>query len=74
MKKDEFLKMETAEANIELDEIKNKDNKITSQKGASSTTEVNIAIQEDFYDDSHEEVLLTYMHSNTPVIKITGKD
>lgn len=74
MKKDELLKMETAEVNIDLDEIKNKDNNINSKKGVSSTTEANIAIQEDFYDDSHEEVLLTYMHSNTPIIKITGKD
>ncbi|MEI4768073.1 hypothetical protein WAX74_00165 [Psychrobacillus sp. FJAT-51614] len=74
MKKDEFINMETAEANIDLNEIMNEDNKITSKKGASSTTEANIAIQEEFYDASHEEVLPTYIYNNTPAIKITGKD
>lgn len=75
MKKDEPLNMETAKANIELNEIMNEDNKITYKKGASSTTEANIAIQEHFYsENNNEEVLPTYINNETPAIKITGKD
>lgn len=66
MKKDEFLNMETAKANIDLNKIKNEDNKISYKKGASSTTEANIAIQEDFYsENSHEEVMPTYITNGT---------
>lgn len=75
MKKDEFLNMETAKANIDLNEIMNGDNNITYKKEASSTDEANIAIQEDFYsNNSHEEVIPTYINNETPAIKITGKD
>jgi hypothetical protein len=75
MKKDEFLNTEAAKANIDLNEIMNEDNKIIYKKGASSTTEANIAIQEDFYSENrHEEVLPTYINNETPAIKITGKD
>ena len=76
MKKDDFLNMETAETNIELNEIMNEDNKLIYGKGASSTTEVNIAIQEEFYaKNNQEEVLPTYVSNNgTPVIKVTGKN
>ncbi|MFJ8065665.1 hypothetical protein ACIQYS_13615 [Psychrobacillus sp. NPDC096426] len=75
MKKDKFLNMETAEANIELNEIMNEDNKFTFKKGASSATEANIAIQEEFYaKNNQEEVLPTYINNDTPAIKISGKD
>lgn len=75
MKKDEFLNMETANANIDLNEIMNEDNKITYKKGVRSTTEANIAIQEDFYsENNYEEVIPTYINNETPAIKITGKD
>ena len=37
MKKDELLNMESANANIDLNEIMNEDNKIIYKKGASST-------------------------------------
>lgn len=66
--------METAEVNIKLNEKMNEDNKII-YKGAGSTTEANIAIQEAFYSENNsEEVLPTYLNNNTPAIKVTGKD
>ena len=66
MKKDEFLNMETAKANIDLNKIMNEDKKIFYKKGASSTTEANIAIQEDFYsENSHEEGMPTYIINGT---------
>ena len=75
MKKDEFLNMETAKANIDLNKIMNEDNKIIYKKGASSTTEANIAIQEDFYsENSHEEVMPTYIINGTQAIKFIDKD
>jgi len=75
MKKDEFLNTEAANANIDLNEIMKEDNKIIYKKGASSTTEANIAIQEDFYSENRRgEVLPTYINNETPAIKITGKD
>ncbi|SES17368.1 hypothetical protein [Psychrobacillus sp. OK032] len=76
MKKNEFQNMETAEANIELNEIMNEDNKLIYRKGASSATEANIALQEEFYaKNNQEQVLPTYISNNdTPVIIVTGKD
>ncbi|MFJ8237800.1 hypothetical protein ACIQ34_19040 [Ureibacillus sp. NPDC094379] len=69
------IDMETAEVNIKLNEKMNEDNKILYKKGASSTTEANIAIQEAFYaENNSDEVLPTYLNNNTPAIKITGKD
>lgn len=73
MKKDE--NMETAQANIELNEKMNEDNNIIHRKKVNSTEEANIAIQEEFYSDKkHEDVLPTYINNETPAIKITGKD
>ncbi|MEK4486110.1 hypothetical protein MHH81_11040 [Psychrobacillus sp. FSL H8-0484] len=75
MKKEESLDMETAEANIELNKLVNEDNKITYKKGASSSAEANIAIQEEFYtENNQEEVLPTYVNYNTLGFKITDKD
>lgn len=75
MKKDEFLNMETAETNIELNEIMNEDNKLIYRKGASTTAEVNIAIQEEFYAKNNpEEILPTYINNDTAAIKVTYKD
>lgn len=75
MKQNDFLNMETAEANIELNKIMNEDNKIIYKKGASSTAEANIAIQEDFYsENSLDEELSNNIINNTPVIKIIGKE
>ena len=65
MKKDEFLNMETAKANIDLNKIMNEDNKIFYKKGASSTTEANIAIQEDFYSENSHEEVPTYIINGT---------
>ena len=75
MKKEEFLDMETAEANIDLNKLVNEDNKITYKKGARSSAEANIAIQEEFYNENNqEEVLPTYVHYNALGFKITDKD
>lgn len=75
MKKDEYKNMEAAQVNIDLNEIMNEDNKITYKKGASSITEVNNAIQDDFYsENSQEEVIPTNINNETPAVIITGKD
>lgn len=75
MKKDMNSDVEMAEANIELNKIMNEDNKIIYKNGPSSTTEANIAIQEDFYaGNTQDKVLPTYINNNTPAIKVTDKD
>lgn len=75
MKKEESLNMETAEANIELNKLVNEDNKITYKKGASSSAEANISIQDEFYTETnHEKVLPTHVNYNTLVSNTTGRD
>ena len=49
--------------------------KLSTKRELALQTEVNIAIQQDFYSkNSQEEVLPTYINNETPAIKITGKD
>ena len=71
MKKEEFLDMKTTEANIDLNKLVKEKNKITNQKGASSSADANIAIREEFYTENNdEEVLPTHVNYDT---LITGK-
>ena len=74
MKKEGLDNIEAAEANIELNEKMNDDSQISHEKkGASSTTEANIEIQEAFYGGDHQdEAIPTYINNNTAAIKITG--
>ena len=76
MKKEELFDMEAAEANLELNEKMNDSGQISpgkGEEGASSTTEVNLEIQEAFYGKKNkDDVLPTYMSENTPAIKVSG--
>lgn len=74
MKKDEFLKTETTEANIELNERMNEDNDISYKRKVNSVTEANMAIQQAFYSENNEgDILPTYIANNTPAININPK-
>jgi hypothetical protein len=75
MKKDELLNIEAAEANIRLNEKMNENNRISRKRKDKSTTEANMAIQEEFYvENNQEDILPTYIHNNTPAIKINPKN
>ncbi|WP_382353227.1 hypothetical protein [Lederbergia graminis] len=67
--------MNSANANIELNEIMNSDNKIPYKKGANTTEEANLALQEDFNSTNNpEEVAPTYISNGTQATKITGEN
>lgn len=75
MKKDELLNIEAAEANIRLNEKMNENNRVSRKRKVKSATEANMAIQEEFYgENNQEDVLPTYIHNNTPAIKINPKN
>ena len=78
MKKEELFDMEAAEANLELNEKMNDSGQIShgkGEEGASSTTEVNLEIQEAFYGkNKHDGAVPTYINNNTAAIKITGNN
>ena len=78
MKKEELFDMEATEANLELNEKMNDSGQASPEKGeegVSSTTEVNLEIQEAFYGKKNKDDVLptsTYMSGNTPAIKVSG--
>ncbi|GGA42649.1 hypothetical protein [Psychrobacillus lasiicapitis] len=76
MKKDELVKMEAAEVNMDMNEKMNEDSKLTYQKeGTNSATEANIAIQEEFYGENNEdEVPPSFIYNNIPAIKFNSND
>ncbi len=75
VKKDKFVNMEAAEANIDLNKVMNEENKIIYKKGARSSTEANIAMQEDFYSDNEpKEVTPTYITNGTQATFIDKDD
>ena len=72
IKKDERLNTKAAEANIELNERMNEDNRISHKRKVSSATEANMAIQGEFYGKNNkEDVLPTYLPITRPLLKLT---